>query len=65
MMKVGVRENLAEAGVDLSSLNLDSVVSSLTNPIDGLKLKHFLRKVFHTKSRTNSKFCGTSSMTIL
>ena len=46
MMKAGVRENLAEAGVDLTSVNLDSVFSNLTDPFDGLKSKHFQEKYF-------------------
>ena len=44
MLKAGIREKLATAGVDLSSLNLDSVFEELSDPFDGLQSKYFQEK---------------------
>lgn len=46
MVKAGVREKLAEAGVDSSSVNLDDVFGGVTDPFAGLRSKHFQEKYF-------------------
>ena len=46
MVKAGVREKLAEAGVDSSSVNFDDVFTGLTDPFAGLRSKHFQEKYF-------------------
>ena len=46
MVKAGVREKLAEAGVSSSDVNLGDVFGGLTDPFDGLRSKHFQEKYF-------------------
>ena len=46
MFRAGIREKIAAAGVDPTSLQLDSIFDELTDPFDGLKTKHFQEKYF-------------------
>ena len=46
MFRARIREKIAAAGVDPTSLQLDSVFDELTDPFDGLKTKHFQEKYF-------------------
>ena len=42
MVKAGVREKLAEAGVSSSDVNFGDIFGGLTNPFDGLRSKHVI-----------------------
>lgn len=52
-VKAGVREKLAEAGIDLTTVDIDGMISNISDPFNGLKTRHFQEKYFCQKLGLN------------
>ena len=59
MYSAGIRDKLAHAGVDVSTIDLNSVFSDIPEPFDGLKSRHYQEKYFKETMGLIVSFCYT------